>query len=264
MADVVGRLAWPVIAGGAFVALAVSPTWITASVVVGGAGLAILLLERARPFRRAWMPDRRAWRHDLAYVALSSAIAGGLQAVLAGEARPLSFGDRLAWIAGGLAVMDLVAYGVHRLLHRVRVLWPIHEVHHAVDRVYFLNALHNHALDIALSTALSLVPLWLLGVPGDVVAAIGALATVCFWLQHANARIELGALNLVVSGPELHRWHHSRVRGEADANYGMVFAIWDLLFGTWRAPGAPDAIGVAGAPPMTTLAEQLRAPFRRR
>lgn len=255
--------AWPLIIGACFAAVVIAPTPLVTALVVGGAGLAVLSLERAIPFRAAWRPTRRDWLQGLAYVALSTAVAGGLQWLLAHGARPpASYASRAAWIAGGIVAMDLAAYLVHRALHRVRFLWPIHAVHHGLPRVWFLNALHNHALDIALSTLAGLVPLLVLRVPAELVGAIGAVSVGCFWFQHANADLRLGWLNRVISGPELHRWHHSLDKREADANYGMVLAIWDVLFGSWRAPGAPSAIGVEDAPPMRTLAEQALAPFR--
>ncbi|MBA3456859.1 MAG: sterol desaturase family protein [Deltaproteobacteria bacterium] len=246
-------------------AVVVSPTWLVTSAIIVVAGLVVLLLERALPYRRDWKPTRRDWVQGLAYVVASSAIAGGLQALLTrGEPVAMSLGERAAWIVGGLLVMDAASYLVHRVLHRTRLLWPVHAVHHGLPRVWFLNALHNHVLDIALSTGLALLPLYALGFPPEVVGAVGALTVAHAWFQHANADLRLGWLNRVIAGPELHRWHHSINREESDANYGFVFAIWDVLLGTWRAPGTPAQIGVRGAPPMDTLVEQAIAPFRGR
>ncbi len=257
-------LSWPLVMTACFAAVVVSPTPLVAAAVVGGSGLVVLALERAIPFRREWWPTRRDWLQGVAYLALSTAIAALLQWLLARHApTPRPYAERALWIAGGLLAMDLGAYVAHRALHRLRFLWPIHAVHHGLPRVFFLNALHNHALDIAVSTLAGLAPLVALGVPAELVGAIGAVGVAHFWFQHANADLRLGWLNRIVSGPELHRWHHALDKREADVNYGMVFAIWDVLLGTWRAPGAPSAIGVEHAPPMSTLVEQALAPFRR-
>lgn len=255
--------AWPVVMAACFAAVVIAPTWFVTSAIIVSAGVIVLVLEHLIPFRAAWRPERRDWAQGFAYVVVSSSIAGGLQALLTrGETVPMSVGARAAWILGGLLVMDAASYGVHRALHRTRVLWPVHAVHHGLPRVWFLNALHNHVLDIALSTGLALLPLWALGFPPEVVGAVGALTVAHAWFQHANADLRLGWLNRVIAGPELHRWHHSVVRAEADSNYGFVFAIWDGLLGTWRPPGAPAEIGVRGAPPMGSLVEQAIAPFR--
>ena len=64
---------------------------------------------------------------------------------------------------------------------------------------------------------------------------------------------------------ELHRWHHSRVLEEANANYGNNILLWDLVFGTvyWpRDRDATEAVGFEGDErfPADYLG-QLRAPF---
>ena len=65
--------------------------------------------------------------------------------------------------------------------------------------------------------------------------------------------------------PELHRWHHSRSREEADHNYGDNFIFWDIVFGTYYRPRdrEVEALGIAGlgAFPKSFLA-QLAAPLR--
>lgn len=263
MTQMIRVAAWPVVMTACVTAVVISPTWLMTGAIIVVAGLVVLALEVALPFRADWRPGRRDWAQGLAYVVVSSAIAGGLQALLTrGESTPMSVTERAGWILGGLLLMDAAAYVVHRALHRTRALWPVHAVHHGLPRVWFLTALHNHVLDIALTTGCSLIPLWALGFPPEIVGAVGALAAAHAWFQHANADLRLGWLNRVVAGPELHRWHHSVVRTEADSNYGFVFAIWDVLLGTWRPPGTPAEIGVHGAPPMRTLAEQAMAPFR--
>jgi sterol desaturase/sphingolipid hydroxylase (fatty acid hydroxylase superfamily) len=35
--------------------------------------------------------------------------------------------------------------------------------------------------------------------------------------------------------PDLHRVHHSTWQPETDRNFGAVFPVWDLVFGTYRA-----------------------------
>ncbi|HSE96166.1 MAG TPA: sterol desaturase family protein, partial [Methylomirabilota bacterium] len=45
------------------------------------------------------------------------------------------------------------------------------------------------------------------------------------------------ALRYVVVTPDLHRIHHSTWQPETDSNFGAVFPVWDLAFGTYR--GAP-------------------------
>lgn len=40
----------------------------------------------------------------------------------------------------------------------------------------------------------------------------------------------------MVSGAELHRWHHSNRIEESNNNYGNNFIVWDLVFRSWFLP----------------------------
>ena len=56
--------------------------------------------------------------------------------------------------------------------------------------------------------------------------------------SHSNVRIPAGVdrwLRYVIVTPDLHRIHHSSWQPETDSNYGAVFPVWDLVFGTFRA-----------------------------
>jgi sterol desaturase/sphingolipid hydroxylase (fatty acid hydroxylase superfamily) len=70
-------------------------------------------------------------------------------------------------------------------------------------------------------------------------------------------------LSYVFNTPDLHRWHHSKVRDEGDRNYGENLVLFDLLFGTFYLPASrqpPADIGIHQIMPPTFLG-QLKAPF---
>ena len=84
--------------------------------------------------------------------------------------------------------------------------------------------------------------------------------------QHANINLRLGPLSWIYSIGDVHRWHHSRDRLEADSNYGNVYIFWDAVFGTRYLPAdreAPTAVGIDGldAFPRGFFA-QWASPFR--
>jgi sterol desaturase/sphingolipid hydroxylase (fatty acid hydroxylase superfamily) len=56
----------------------------------------------------------------------------------------------------------------------------------------------------------------------------------------------------VVVTPDMHRVHHSVVRGETNSNFGFNLPWWDRLLGTYRAQPA------AGHDDMTIGVEQLQ------
>ena len=77
------------------------------------------------------------------------------------------------------------------------------------------------------------------------------------------AHVHLGPLNYIVSGPELHRWHHSELASESDTNFGNNLIIWDVLFGTRFLPKDREvgSLGLLNRKyPMGFLA-QMKTPF---
>ena len=73
-------------------------------------------------------------------------------------------------------------------------------------------------------------------VSGEVVSAYFVFYAVNGFYQHSNADLRLGWLNWLVSGPELHRWHHSVLPKESDRNFGNNLILWDVVFGTRFLP----------------------------
>ena len=51
-------------------------------------------------------------------------------------------------------------------------------------------------------------------------------------VYHANLRTNLGWLKYVLVTPQSHRVHHSIERAHWDTNFGVIFSVWDRLFGT--------------------------------
>jgi sterol desaturase/sphingolipid hydroxylase (fatty acid hydroxylase superfamily) len=159
-------------------------------------------------------------------------------------------------------------YGLHRLHHEWRPLWRLHAVHHSAQRLYFLNTLRTHPLEALLNTVAVMTPLILLGVGAQVLALYAVFASTFRLLQHSNVDVRLGPLNWIFSMSEVHRWHHSRRVDEANANYGAVILLWDIVFRTRRVPTDRVAgldVGLADMPEFpTSYLRQLASPFSAR
>jgi len=176
--------------------------------------------------------------------------------------------DWSLWVQLPLALVlgELFLYWVHRLSHEVDWLWRFHAMHHSAPRLYFLNAVRFHPVDIALSTFSPMIPLIVLGADARIIALFGLVSAVHGLFQHANIVLKLGPLNWFFSMAELHRWHHSRLLEESNTNFGQNLIVWDVVFGTRFLPKdrePPSDIGIAGLPnfPMDYLG-QLASPFR--
>ncbi len=212
-------------------------------IFAGLAGL-FFVLERLIP----WRPQRifrtgivadvvYAPLHIALRILINMVVASALALVgrSAGVQSIFGFNERLPVWAQALTlifVLDFAFYVTHRLKHRWRWWWRLHETHHSSKDLDYLSAARFHPLEKILDRTLFLLPLTLLN------PATGALLIWSSWdalmgmLIHSNANIRLGPLIYIFVGPEMHRWHHSRDRKLSDCNFGNSLSIFDWIFGT--------------------------------
>lgn len=243
----------------------------------------VALGERRMPFRSEWSRARGDVRVDVAHflgsgvvgveaarpllMAAAVAMAGPLSAAFHAPLWPRAW-PLVAQLALAVVLGDFFLYWMHRLSHEVEWLWRFHSIHHSAPRLYFFNAHRFHPIDLVLSYASWYVPVVALGAGPELVVLHTLFTAVNGIFKHTNFPLRLGWWNHVFSTAETHRWHHSRVLGEANANYGQNSMIWDVLFGTWLLPAdrqPPVDVGLAdaqlGAFPRD-YAGQLLAPLR--
>jgi sterol desaturase/sphingolipid hydroxylase (fatty acid hydroxylase superfamily) len=136
-------------------------------------------------------------------------------------------------------------------------------VHHSVEQLYWLNTARFHPVEKALQMCLDSLPFLLMGVDARVLALYYIAYSANGFFQHCNIRLRYGPLNYVVGSAETHRWHHSRVPSESNANYGNTVIVWDLVFGTWFLPAsrAIEDLGLGDRGYPRTFLGLLRAPF---
>lgn len=217
--------------------------------VVLGA-LMISGLEWQVPCRQAWWADKHEMGQDAIFMAF---IQGVLPLVLA-FAVSLTLLDWLrvhewsmgVWwphhwpVAGQMVLMMVVAdglrYWLHRWAHEWEPLWRFHAVHHSPHKLYWLNVGRFHPIDKGLQFVLDSLPFLMIGVGEEVLALYVVCYAINGFFQHSNIDLRLGWLNYVVSGPELHRWHHSQWKEESNHNYGNNLIVWDWVFGTRYLP----------------------------
>ena len=239
----------------------------------------VAALERVLPHRPEWNRARGDVGVDSAYLATTSAVIGVMRSLVAAVgvwiaswiARdfglslwphdwPLLAQLPLAW-----ALVELFAYWPHRWLHSVAFLWRLHATHHSAERLYWLNATRAHPLEHVFRACFGLLPLAVVGAGPELLVLSVLSDAVIGLFQHANIELRLGPLNYVFSAAPVHRWHHSRVRAEADRNFGDSFIFWDLVFGTYFHPRdrEVEAIGIAGLDAFPRgFWSQLASPFR--
>jgi len=133
-------------------------------------------------------------------------------------------------------VIEFMSYWIHRLLHTVSFLWPIHALHHCSRNYYCLIGLRKHPVQVLITYGIRLTVLWLIGAPKEIMALYTILASTNSMIQHTNISMKFGFLNWIFATPEIHRWHHSKVIEESNNNYGDILVIWDVVFGSRILP----------------------------
>jgi sterol desaturase/sphingolipid hydroxylase (fatty acid hydroxylase superfamily) len=167
-------------------------------------------------------------------LAVTAVTIGGyaLAADALNPVRPQVPATPLAWITVFLLV-DLGQYIVHRMSHRVSVLWACHAVHHSSEEFNYAVGLRNSSFHGFLVWVFFL-PLAAAGFPWRLVAvSYGLNVLYQFWL-HTRLVGRLGPLEAVLNTPSHHRVHHGTDDRYLDRNFGGVLIVWDRLFGTFR------------------------------
>jgi ornithine lipid hydroxylase len=138
-------------------------------------------------------------------------------------------------------------------------------VHHSVEQLYWLNTARFHPLEKALQMSADSLPFLLMRVDARVLALYYVAYAANGFFQHSNIRLHYGPLNYIIGSAETHRWHHSRLPRESNANYGSTVLVWDLLFGTWYLPKGRevDQLGLQDPSYPKSFFNLMRAPFIR-
>ncbi len=141
-------------------------------------------------------------------------------------------------------VRDFIHFQVHRLLHRVPILWKFHKVHHSVTEMGFAAHLRYHWMENVVYRTLEYLPLALIGFGIDDFILVHLTAVTIGHLNHANIRLPIGPLKYIFNNPQMHIWHHvselptSHPNG---INFGISLSIWDYIFGTaWQPHSGRD------------------------
>lgn len=247
--------------------------------------LAFLLLERLFPWRKDQPLLRPGSLGDLGFLALnghffslwtgalSGALAAGATSALRSwglglDGSPVPRWPLLTQIVVFLVFADLLQWGVHNLLHRVPWLWTFHQVHHSITTMDWIGNWRFHWMEILVYKSLQWLPLAWLDASPVAVFTVALVTTIWGDLNHANLDLELGPLRYVVNGPRMHLWHHDQSsEGGAAKNFGIVFSVWDHLFGTAYCPRerSPERLGYPGMDEMpATIAGQALWPLTRR
>lgn len=216
---------------------------------------AVALAEAMLPARPRTELRRHHWPRNLALMGIGTAAAlltAPLVALAAAfYAEAIGFGLFIwlhwpAWleIAISIAILDLVLYGQHRLLHRSPLLWRLHRAHHSDRDLDVSTGLRFHPGEILLSMGVKTAAVLLIGAAPLAVILFAIILNAGALFSHGNIALPATAerrLRRVIVTPDMHRIHHSEDGAEQNSNFGFGLSLWDRLFGSYRARAArPD------------------------
>ena len=142
---------------------------------------------------------------------------------------------------------DLMRFAVHWFMHRVPILWHVHQLHHTatvltpftVHRTHPLESLINSSRAVVSLGLVSGVFVWLFGHGLQVwdilgVNALGFVMTLAGSnLRHSHIPLHFGLVERLLISPAQHQLHHSI--DHKHPNLGSFLSCWDRLCGSWVA-----------------------------
>ncbi len=177
-------------------------------------------------------------------------------------------------------LVDMCFFFYHLLMHRTRIGWAIHKVHHSAEVLTPLTRKREHFLEAPIDGAFSSLGL---GVATGMFAYLfnGGITHITimnlgifFFLYTLNGNFRHYHVSLRyprwleywLQSPGMHHTHHSTLRHHWDSNLGLATSIWDRLFGTLyiaeRYEATPWGLPPEDQAQCTTLSQNLLAPFR--
>lgn len=211
------------------------------------AALVLVLLERAIPYNKGQKFFREGFFNDFVlYTFVQSFILGLLISYFieyldsfSGLSKYRLLSEWPIWLQVVFFVIthDIYVYMFHRLQHRNKYLWRIHEAHHSTKDVDWLAGARSHSLEILINQTIEFAPIVLLGAAPETAVLKGTISAIWGMYIHSNIDVKMGVLQYLLNGPEMHRWHHSNDNKEAhNRNFSTKLAIWDWLFSTAYFP----------------------------
>jgi sterol desaturase/sphingolipid hydroxylase (fatty acid hydroxylase superfamily) len=231
--------------------------------------LFVFLLERLASWRKEQKVFRKGIWQDVFWLVFNGHYLGLLLALVTGKlilwlngwlhSLGLPIPEEFALLAGVplwlqfivfFILKDFIEWNIHRLLHIVPWLWEFHKLHHSIEELDWIGNFRFHWGEVVVYKILSYLPLVVLGVDGTVILIIAVIGTLMQDLNHANLPFDYGPLKYILNSPCMHVWHHDvEIHGKGGQNFGIVFSVWDWLFGTvyWPADKEqPQKLGFQG------------------
>jgi sterol desaturase/sphingolipid hydroxylase (fatty acid hydroxylase superfamily) len=147
------------------------------------------------------------------------------------------WGASALFIFASLFLTDLFFYWYHRAQHHFRWFWPIHELHHSDAELNATSSMRTYWLERPLQATFITLPIhYALGADANASLVVPFIFTGWLFFTHANLKLDMGFLTPILTGPQMHRIHHSNQPEHQDKNFAQFFPVIDMVFGTYYRP----------------------------
>ncbi len=142
---------------------------------------------------------------------------------------------------------DFSFYWMHRLHHKLPLLWQVHVVHHQGEHFNLSLGVRNSWYS-SLTSFPFVAGLAVAGVPPEVFVVVSSLHYTVQFYNHNGIVKRSGWLEHLFITPSHHRVHHGTHPLYVDRNFGGTLLLWDQLFGSFQPERAdiPVRYGVVG------------------
>lgn len=216
--------------------------------ILYGALLALLITaEIIIPFRKQDMMRKSRWMANFGITFLNIILLGLL---------PLSFFSASLWadknnigllnlinfpfiivILVSLLLRGFISFFTHWLAHKVPLLWRIHRVHHLDTEMDISTTVRFHPFEFVVNLFIGIPLIIIFGLSSWTLLFYELMDVAVTVTSHANISFPKKLeriLRYIIVTPDIHRVHHSAYQPETDSNFGAVFPVWDIIFGTFR------------------------------
>ena len=154
-----------------------------------------------------------------------------------------------ALFAAYYVIYDFVYYWMHRTQHALPWWWALHSMHHSQRQMSCWTNDRGSLVDGFIQSMILATVGLVIGVDPDEFAWLMLLGELVQNFSHTNVRLGFGrVLDRVLVAPKFHRLHHMLLDPTRptlhNCNFGQVFSIWDVLFGTalYGEPARPTGV----------------------
>ncbi|HTD40559.1 MAG TPA: sterol desaturase family protein [Mucilaginibacter sp.] len=141
-----------------------------------------------------------------------------------------------------VVVQDFLYWVLHYVGHYCRLFWAMHVTHHSSEHFNLTTGFRSTVFE-PLYRVFFYLPLALMGFNAIDILYAYLLTQLYGNIVHTQYKVNLPKwYGCIFVTPSHHRVHHASNVPYLDKNMGMMFIIWDRMFGTFREENLPEPI----------------------